>query len=54
MTLEGKNAAIKPNLANPNKIWIIPAINTAVRKASNDPSNWICVAITAVKPAAAH
>ncbi len=48
MTLSGKNAARKPARAMPSAIWRTPAIRTANRKASNEPSVAIWAAAIAI------
>jgi len=52
ITLDGKNAAMKPARIAPNAICNAPAMTTATRKVWNEPSVAICVKTIAVKPAA--
>ena len=52
MTLEGKKEAMNPARHKPKATCIKPAITTASRKPSSEPSVAICAATTAVRPAA--
>ena len=52
MTLVGKNLDSPPALNRPKAICMPPAMTTASRNASNDPSDVICASTMAASPAA--